>query len=175
MNDFGSGVGLIPEQNWEGLDLPPSAFGTDPTQASTGFRNGGPAGSAAPLTWSAAQFVRLVAGIAAGQPVETPPEVVNRYITNSQQATAIDITSPLDLTSVTPPLTVSGSSEPGITVDVLVVNSDTGPAQPPVTTTVADDGAWSAAVHGHERHQRHRRDRHFPGRRDWPRRRDSRR
>jgi glucan 1,4-alpha-glucosidase len=146
MGDFGSGVGLIPEQNWEGLDLVASQFGTDPTQASIGFRNGGPAGSAAPLTWSAAQFVRLVAGIEEGRPVETPAEVVSRYITNSQQATTIDITAPADQTPVTPPVTVSGSSEPGNTVDLLVVNTDTGVAQAPVTTTAAADGAWSAAV-----------------------------
>src|SRR6266566_3520067 len=59
MSRFASGVGLIPEQDWELADLPPSPFGTDPTVASIGFRNGGPAGSAAPLTWSAASFVRL--------------------------------------------------------------------------------------------------------------------
>ncbi|MET0740687.1 MAG: glucodextranase DOMON-like domain-containing protein [Candidatus Nanopelagicales bacterium] len=146
MNNFGSGVGLIPEQNWEGLDLLASPFGTDPMQASIGFRNGGPAGSAAPLTWCAAQFVRLVAGIDAGSPVETPPEVVNRYVTGSPQATTVAITSPPNLTAVTPPVTVSGTSEPGNTVDLLVVNSDSGTAQPPVTTTVATDGTWTAGV-----------------------------
>jgi hypothetical protein len=41
------GVGLIPEQVWEGSDLAASPFGTDPTVASIGFRNGHPAGSAA--------------------------------------------------------------------------------------------------------------------------------
>ena len=40
-------------------DLAASPFGTDPTLASIGFRNGGAAGSASPLTWSAASFVRL--------------------------------------------------------------------------------------------------------------------
>ena len=55
-----SGVGLIPEQVWELPDLPASPFGTDPTLASIGFKNGQPAGSAAALTWSAGQFVRLM-------------------------------------------------------------------------------------------------------------------
>ena len=41
MSRFASGVGLIPEQNWELPDLPPSPFGTDPTLASIGFENGG--------------------------------------------------------------------------------------------------------------------------------------
>ena len=42
MNAFASGVGLIPEQDWELPDLAPSPFGTDPTVASIGFANGGP-------------------------------------------------------------------------------------------------------------------------------------
>ena len=57
---MGSGVGLIPEQAWELPDLARSPFGTDPTIASIGFENGKPAGSAAALTWSAGQFVRLM-------------------------------------------------------------------------------------------------------------------
>src|SRR6266852_5248415 len=53
MRNFASGVGLIPEQDWELPNLAPSPFGTDPTLASIGFQNGHPAGSAAPLTWAA--------------------------------------------------------------------------------------------------------------------------
>ncbi len=49
MRRFGSGVGLIPEQDWELPNLAASPFGTDPTVASIGFQNGHPAGSAAPL------------------------------------------------------------------------------------------------------------------------------
>ena len=47
MMSMARGVGLIPEQAWELPDLPASPFGTDPTQASIGFQNGKPAGSAA--------------------------------------------------------------------------------------------------------------------------------
>src|SRR5260370_15526688 len=54
MQSFASGVGLIPEQDWELPDLAPSPYGTDPTVASIGFVDGQPAGSAAPLTSSAA-------------------------------------------------------------------------------------------------------------------------
>jgi GH15 family glucan-1,4-alpha-glucosidase len=61
MHDFASGVGLIPEQDWETADIPASPYGTDPTVASIGFQNGKAAGSASPLTWSAASFVRLTA------------------------------------------------------------------------------------------------------------------
>ena len=59
MSAFASGVGLIPEQNWTGNALPPLAVRHGRTLASIGFTNGGAAGSASPLTWSAASFVRL--------------------------------------------------------------------------------------------------------------------
>ena len=60
MQNFASGVGLIPEQDWELPNLAASPYGTDPTVASIGFQNGQPAGSAAPLTWSAGVYVRLM-------------------------------------------------------------------------------------------------------------------
>ena len=44
MSRFASGVGLIPEQDWELPDLAASPFGTDPTLASIGFVNGGAGG-----------------------------------------------------------------------------------------------------------------------------------
>src|SRR5205814_10122811 len=44
--NFASGVGLIPEQDWELPNLAPSPYGTDPTVASIGFQDGHPAGSA---------------------------------------------------------------------------------------------------------------------------------
>src|SRR5262249_32628649 len=44
MRRFASGVGLIPEQDWEQADLAASPFGTPPEVASIGFANGHPAG-----------------------------------------------------------------------------------------------------------------------------------
>ena len=81
MDDFASGVGLIPEQDWELPDLAASPFGTDPTLASIGFANGGAAGSASPLTWSAASFVRLAADLAAEaqrRPARRHPRALRR-------------------------------------------------------------------------------------------------
>ena len=72
MKQFASGVGLIPEQDWEFPDLAASPFGTDPTVASIGFQNGRPAGSAAPLTWSAASFVRLAGDLDKNKNVVLP-------------------------------------------------------------------------------------------------------
>ena len=114
MDDFASGVDLVPEQNWELPDLAASPYGTDPTVASIGFRNGGPAGSAAPLTWSAAQFVRLVAGMGAGTPVETP-SVVTRSVCH-ESAAGGDARRHLAVRSQRrsgSPVTVSGTADPG--------------------------------------------------------------
>ena len=84
-----SGPGLIPEQVWELPDLAASPFGTDPTVASIGFRNGGPAGSASPLTWSDGQYVRLMRDLATGKVLEQPAAVVNRYVTHHQGQTTL--------------------------------------------------------------------------------------
>ena len=148
MADFASGVDLVPEQNWELPDLAASPYGADPTLASIGFRNGGPAGSAAPLTWSAAQFVRLVAGLGAGTPVETPSVVSGRYVANPPPALAtLNVTAPPGLSAVSAtPVTVTGTADPGATIDILTVNTDTGTAEAPVTTTAAVDGSFSAAA-----------------------------
>ena len=64
---FSSGVGLVPEQDWENPDLPPSPYGSDPATASIGFTKGEAARSASPLTWAQAQEVRLIASLGAGR------------------------------------------------------------------------------------------------------------
>jgi hypothetical protein len=53
------GPGCGQRQQAQLPDLAASPFGTDPTLASIGFRNGHPAGSAAPLTWAAGTYARL--------------------------------------------------------------------------------------------------------------------
>jgi hypothetical protein len=147
MRQFASGFGLIPEQGWENPDLAPSPFGTPPEVASIGFRNGKPAGSASPLTWSAAQLVRLVRDLAAGRLLEQPASTVRRYVTNRQQATTLTVTEPQDRTAVAgSPVTVSGVSAPGNTVDVSATNTDANSANTIVTTTAAADGRWTAQV-----------------------------
>jgi glucoamylase len=147
MRRFASGFGLIPEQGWENPDLAASPFGTPPEVASIGFVNGGPVGSASPLTWSAAQYVRLVRDIAAGRLLEQPASTVRRYVTNQQQATSLTVTEPPDRTAVPgSPVTVRGISAPGNTVDVSATNTDANSANTIVTTTAAADGGWSVEV-----------------------------
>jgi glucoamylase len=147
MRRFASGFGLIPEQGWENPELPPSPFGTPPEVASIGFLNGKPVGSASPLTWSAAQYVRLVRDIAAGRLLEQPANTVRRYVTNQQRQTALEVTEPQDRTAVPgSPVTVSGTSAPGNTVDVSATNTDADSANTVATTTAAADGSWSVDV-----------------------------
>ena len=57
------------EQVWD--DRPPSG--------APGFTPGTGTGSATPLGWTHAQFVRLAWSIDAGRPVERPPAVSCRY------------------------------------------------------------------------------------------------
>jgi glucoamylase len=59
---------LIPEQAWDRADQ-------------FGFTLGAPTGSAAPLNWAAAQYVRLALSVDARRPVETPAVVAARYRT----------------------------------------------------------------------------------------------
>ncbi|MCO8246284.1 MULTISPECIES: glucodextranase DOMON-like domain-containing protein [unclassified Haladaptatus] len=68
MAKFANSGGMIPEQVW---DRP------DPTDYGWEFGEG--TGSATPLSWSMAQFVRLAYGVEAGRPVETPKFVAGRY------------------------------------------------------------------------------------------------
>jgi glucan 1,4-alpha-glucosidase len=148
MNEFASGVGLIPEQDWELPDLAASPFGTDPTTASIGFADGGPAGSAAPLTWSAASFVRLAADLAAGRNVALPAVTSDRYVGHAQGATTLTVTSPANASAVTAsPVAVTGTTSPGNTVYVSATNTDAATATTTTASaTAAADGSFSVPV-----------------------------
>ncbi len=147
MSRFASGVGLIPEQNWELPDLARSPYGTDPTVASIGFENGGAAGSASPLTWSAASFVRLTGSLAAGRNVVLPAATHFRYVKNSQGTTPLVVTSPADNSSVTgSPVVVTGTTARGNTVYVAATNTDVNSATTIASTTAASNGSFSLSV-----------------------------
>jgi glucoamylase len=147
MASFSSGVGIIPEQDWELPDLAASSFGTDPTTASIGFVNGKPAGSASPLTWSAGAFVRLFADIAANKLVDQPAATLSRYVTHTQGQTTLTVTAPADLSAISgSPVTVTGTTAPGNTVDVLATNTDHNTSTTSATTTALADGTFSVEV-----------------------------
>ncbi|HEV3461809.1 MAG TPA: glucodextranase DOMON-like domain-containing protein [Candidatus Dormibacteraeota bacterium] len=142
-----SGPGLIPEQVWELPNLAASPFGTDPTVASIGFHNGGPAGSASPLTWSDAQFVRLMRDLSAGKVLEQPAAVANRYVAHQQGQTSLTVTQPADNSAVSgSPVTVTGTSVPGNTIYVAATNTDNNSQTTTGTTVVQPDGSFTLTV-----------------------------
>jgi glucoamylase len=134
------GVGLVPEQVWDAPNLAASPFDTDPTLASIGFVNGKPDGSAGPLTWGAGALVRLTADLSAGRVLEQPAQTVNRYITHTQLATTLTVTSPPDQTAATNPIHVAGTAVPGATIDVADVGTSTTTH---ASGTAAADGSFS--------------------------------
>jgi glucan 1,4-alpha-glucosidase len=147
MDNFASGVGLIPEQDWELPHVAASPYGTDPTVASIGFQDGHPAGSAAPLTWSAGSFVRLAADIGAGRPLDQPANTTARYVTHQQGTTTLTVTAPPDESAVSgSPVTVTGTTVAGNTVSVAATNTDTGFTTSTAEGTAAPDGSFSIAV-----------------------------
>jgi len=146
MSRFASGIGLIPEQDWELPDLAASPFGTDPTLASIGFANGGAAGSASPLTWSAAAFVRLAADLAAKRNVALPAATADRYVAHTQGTTPLAVTSPAEGASVGATVTVTGTTAAGNAVYVTATNVDKNSATTTASTTAAGDGSFSVDV-----------------------------
>jgi glucoamylase len=144
---FATGVGLIPEQDWEQADLAASPFGTDPTVASIGFRNGRAAGSAAPLTWAAGAYVRLFRDIVAGRLLDRPASTTDRYIRHPVGATTLTLTTPADLSAVTAsPVVVAGTTAPGNAVFVAATNIDHDSATTIVKATIAGNGSFSLSV-----------------------------
>jgi glucoamylase len=61
--------GMIPEQVWDSDDIP-----------ERGLFRGRPAGSAMPLAWAHAEYLKLVRSIDNGQLFDMPPQTVQRYI-----------------------------------------------------------------------------------------------
>ena len=147
MQQFGSGVGMIPEQDWDTTNLAASPYGTDPTQASIGFVNGKPAGSAAPLTWSAAVFPRLLRDIVANKPLERPAATYNRYIVHQQGQTQLTVTSPVDQSAVTSPsVTVTGTSVAGNTIYIAATNTDANNQTTNTQLQTNANGSFSVAI-----------------------------
>ena len=147
MANFASGLGLIPEQDWETHGVAASPYGADPTTASIGFANGGPAGSAAPLTWSEGAFVRLVSDVTAGYLTDRPTITTTRYITHPVGATTLAITSPANMSAISSsPVTVTGTTVAGNKVYVAATNTDSNSATTTASTTAAPDGSFSVAI-----------------------------
>jgi glucan 1,4-alpha-glucosidase len=134
------GVGLLPEQVWEDPNYPASPYGADPATASIGFINGEAAGSAGPLVWAQASYVRLVRDLQSGTLVDQPSITTARYLQGGGPSQIpVSISSPSSGSTVSGPTTVvSGHSAPGaqIVVEAGQPTSATNPTA--VAKTVAD-------------------------------------
>jgi glucoamylase len=69
MEGFSSGTGLLPEQVWDELDRP-----------DVYMLWGRPTGSAMPLMWAHAEYIKLLRSVADGQVFDLIPEVAERYL-----------------------------------------------------------------------------------------------
>lgn len=155
MTRLATGVGMIPEQDWENPDVPPSPYGSDPTTASIGFIDGKPAGSAGEITWVEAGFVRLVQDLARGSLLDQPSVVRSRYVEHPLPPAA-----PLTATATpgSSAVTVAGKTTAGSSVVVAATLSPPGATDPNGTAhnqavptqltrqTAAGDGSFSAAL-----------------------------
>ncbi len=148
MQAMTSGLGLVPEQAWEDPDVPASPYGSAPATASIGFTNGKPAGSASPLIWGQAQYLRLVTDLQAGTLADQPAITADRYVRHAPPAALhVSITSPPAGTTVTARTTVSGTTSPGATVVISAGQPGRSNATS-VTRTVADArGHFRATIH----------------------------
>src|SRR5450759_4383304 len=109
---LGSGSRPRPQDGARGFAVALTGGLGHPTVASIGFVNGKPAGSAAPLTWGAGSFVRLVADLTAHRSVEKPSQTVDRYVTHQQHGTTLTVTAPADQSAATGTVTVTGTAAP---------------------------------------------------------------
>ncbi|WP_375490565.1 glucodextranase DOMON-like domain-containing protein [uncultured Jatrophihabitans sp.] len=142
-----SGVGLVPEQAWEDPNVAADPYGTDPTTASIGFRDGQAAGSAAPLTWAQAQQLRLITDLGAGRITDRPSITADRYVRHAAPAALpVTITSPTANQDVSGATTVSGTTAPRALVSVASTATDSGGTTSFASTRASSTGAYSVSV-----------------------------
>lgn len=152
MRRFAYGAGMIPEQVWEHKDIPaPPGMAFDDESAnasldSIGLYNGEATGSACPLNWSMAQYVRLAEDVAAGRVLEQPSVVARRYLAGlPPSGPALALTAPpADRSHFTSPLKVQGRTAPGS--HVLLADLTADGTRTVTALPVSVDGRFSASV-----------------------------
>jgi glucoamylase len=141
MHRMSWGLGLVPEQVWEDPNVARSPFGANPATGSIGFTNGQAAGSADPLIWGQAQYLRLIRDLQTGTVLDQPSITRSRYVdSGSPDTLGMSITAPgSSTTSAT--TQVKGSTTPGATVVVSA-------GQPGASTNPTTAVTTRADVHG---------------------------
>ena len=146
MQDMTSGLGLVPEQAWEDPAVAASPYGSDPATASIGFVNGKPAGSASPLIWAQAQYLRLVVDLQTDSLIDQPAITADRYAKDGPPATLkMSIASPPPTTGTS--TVVSGTATPGATIVISVGQPASSANTTAVVSAVASaNGHFQATV-----------------------------
>jgi glucoamylase len=80
LEQFSQGIGLIPEQIWDAPDLP-----------SRHLRFGGPTGSAQPLLWAHAEYIKLQRSAAEGRIFDLIEAAYNRYVRGGGERPHIEV------------------------------------------------------------------------------------
>ena len=80
LENFAQGIGLIPEQIWDGPDLP-----------SRHLRFGGPTNAAVPLLWAHSEYVKLQRSAADGKVFDRIDAAYDRYVSGSVERNAIEV------------------------------------------------------------------------------------
>ncbi|MGI8642020.1 MAG: glycoside hydrolase family 15 protein [Pyrinomonadaceae bacterium] len=81
MLNFANDGLMIPEQVWDKADVPKNID----KQYVPELKFGEGTGSATPLAWSMAQFIRLTVNLQAGRNLDTPDVVYNRYVLGKKE------------------------------------------------------------------------------------------
>jgi hypothetical protein len=144
MQDMTSGLGMVPEQAWEDPAVAASPYGSDPATASIGFTNGKPAGSASPLIWAQAQYLRLVTDLGSGSLGDQPAIVADRYVRHAPPA-SLAVTAAASAAGGQ--IVVSGTAPAGSTV-VISAGQPTasGDTTAVVSAVAGPDGHFRATV-----------------------------
>ena len=112
---------MIPEQIWDSPNVPKNAD----KQFVPELKFGEGTGSATPLAWSMAQFIRLAVNLQEGKNLDTPDIVYNRYVKNGIGGqTGFNLSSPTpdDLAKLKAgeTFTVKGTAQPNSTIAYLL-------------------------------------------------------
>ncbi len=85
MQKFANNGLMIPEQVWDKKEVPEAD-----SQFSPNLQFGEGTGSATPLAWSMAQFIRLAVNLQAGKNLDTPDIVYERYVLRKKDKLSIE-------------------------------------------------------------------------------------
>src|SRR5512142_362079 len=78
LESFAGAEGLLPEQIWDGPDMPDRELFF-----------GRPSGSAMPLVWAHAEYVKLLRSLHDGRVFDMPPQTVQRYLVEQTESPCV--------------------------------------------------------------------------------------